>query len=183
MPKTRQEIEASIPSLPKGFGLLGIDQSTSCSGLVYVDRMGVVYDTIIPRKTLGIGRLLEIESRLVGFIKEHKVSVVALEGYSRNSKYRREESAECCAVIMLLLYRMQIPTYNIQPTSAKLFLVGKGNASKDEMVAASSLTPLLKEQKRSKQVIEAISDAYGITLSGLSILTDGESPVKFGKVI
>ena len=182
-PKSREEIEALIPLLPKDFGIVSIDQSYSCTGLCFVDRLGMVYDTIIPRKTLGVGRLLEIESRLVGFLKLHRASVVVMEGYSRNSQHRREEAGECSGVVKLLLYRMQIPTYVISPLSAKLFMTGKGNAKKEEMVAACSLTPRLIKEGRSRQVQEAIADSYALALSCLSILTDPESAVKFTKVV
>lgn len=183
MPKTREEIEASIPQLPKDFAILGIDPSYGCTGLVNCSCFGTEYETVIPRKTLGVGRLLEIESRLVGFLKQYRATVVCVEGYSRNSQNRREEAGELNGVLRLLLYRMQIPTYIIPPLSVKLFMAGKGNAKKEEMVAASSLTPKLIKEGRSKQVIEAISDAYAVTLAGLSILTDPGSPVRFGKII
>ena len=183
VPKSRQEIEDSIPSLPKGFGIIGCDQSYGCTGLVYADRTGVVFETVIPRKTLGIGRLLELESRIVGFLKLHHTSVFCLEGYSRGSENRREEAGEVASCIKLLMYRMQIPTYVIAPTSVKLFMTGKGNAKKDMMVEASFLTPQLLAEKRSKQVREAVSDALGVCLSGLSIITDPTSEVAFTKVV
>lgn len=183
MPKSRVEIEKSIPLLPKDFALTAIDQSYSCSGIVNISRFGTFFDVIIPRKTQGTGRLLEIESRIVGFLKQYRTSIVCLEGYSRNSQHRREESGEICGMIKLLLYRMQIPTYVISPLSAKLFMTGRGNAKKEEMVQASFLTPKLVQEGRSKQVREAVSDATAIGLSGLSILTDPESTVKFTRAI
>jgi crossover junction endodeoxyribonuclease RuvC len=63
--------------------------------------------------------------------------LVALEGYSYASPNQAHQMGELGGPVRLLLYRLGIPMVVVQPSGLKKFATGKGNANKDQMLAAA----------------------------------------------
>ncbi|MFI6512934.1 hypothetical protein ACIBCT_35495 [Streptosporangium sp. NPDC050855] len=123
---------------------LGIDQSFGGFGLTrlypaYADISVVKFTSVKYGK--GVDRLMDVESWLgkqIELLPEYPVHV-AMEGWSRGSKNRREEMGELAyAVKRVLRWHLPEPVCYptiIAPSKVKLFATGNGNASKEEMIA------------------------------------------------
>lgn len=69
--------------------------------------------------------------------------------------------AHICGIIVANAMQYGFPVIGIQPSEAKKALTGKGNASKDEMIAAA-------QQQFGLSLPKDIADACGIALAGLA---------------
>jgi Holliday junction resolvasome RuvABC endonuclease subunit len=113
----------------------------------------------------GVDRLKDVSGHLVNWaltLQEKNLDVwhICMEGYARNSKYRREEAGELAATVKLTLtaayYKpVSYPTI-VAPKKLKHFVTGSGTASKDDMRA--------EVFKKWGQVCwdHNIADAYGL---------------------
>lgn len=101
-------------------------------------------------------RLDYIGQRCMEFVEVHRPKIIAIEGYSRGSKQRREEAGELGGHIRWLLVKARIPFMDIPPTILKKFVTGKGNSPKEIMM----------QQTLKRWGYEAsnndICDAYGL---------------------
>lgn len=122
---------------------MGIDQSFTCTGVVIADSDGELEYAEMIKTTLGDGDYFEradmIASEIAEMSRVYGVHEAFIEGlaFSRNqgsSKYL----AGLQFVIVSSLRRMpNAPDVTlVAPGSLKKFATGKGNASKDAMVAA-----------------------------------------------
>ena len=81
-------------------------------------------------------RYSSIADYFVGVFKEHNVQQIGLEGYAYNAKGNSQTAlAENVGLLKYLLHQNGI-AYNVHPpTTLKKYSTGKGNASKDDMLA------------------------------------------------
>lgn len=110
----------------------GIDLSLTSTGLCISGN-----PTAIRSKLRGTERLIEIRDELLKRLINSNVEIVALEGYSYSSRFSHAHSiGELGGVVKVALAEAQIETVIIPPTNRAKFATGRGNASKDEVVAA-----------------------------------------------
>ncbi len=110
----------------------GIDLSLTSTGLCISGDL-----TAIRSKLRGELRLIEIRDALMEKLVGKSVQIVALEGYSYSSRFSHAHSiGELGGVVKVALAEAQIRTVIIPPTNRAKFATGRGNASKDEVVAA-----------------------------------------------
>ena len=65
------------------------------------------------------------------------IDLAAIEGYSYASKNQAHQAGELGGVIRLALHHVGVPFIDVPPTTVKLYATGKGNAHKDEVLAAA----------------------------------------------
>ena len=110
--------------------LLALDLSLVSTGFCSDTKMGIIATT-----EKGPKRLDLISSTIADTVKEEKIDVVIIEGYSFASRSGQAFSiGELGGVVRTTLYRMGIPFIEIPPTCRAKFATGKGNASKNEVV-------------------------------------------------
>ncbi len=110
----------------------GIDLSLTSTGLSISGHL-----TAIRSKLRGELRLIEIRNDILLRLQEKSVQIVALEGYSYSSRFSHAHSiGELGGVIKVALAEAGIRTIIIPPTNRAKFATGRGNASKDEVMAA-----------------------------------------------
>lgn len=143
---------------------IGIDQSYSGFGLVVLDSEGNEEINLwkFPAKGSDAARLQEIHDTLNGFFigkkSLYKNCYMAMEGYALGSKFNREKLGELGGIVKLSWYRAMGTDPDIYPpTVLKKFLTGKGNATKDQMLAAAKIkNPTISNHN--------VADAYGLAL-------------------
>jgi crossover junction endodeoxyribonuclease RuvC len=110
---------------------LGLDLSLTATGYASAKATGV-----FKVRTTGMRRLAEIRETMLDLALD--VDVVAIEEYafSRADAYAHE-LGELGGIVRLTLWQRRIPYVDIPPASLKRFATGKGNASKDEVLAAA----------------------------------------------
>ena len=92
--------------------------------------------TIRPGKLRGVPRLVHIRDavalEVVGF------AMVVIEGYSYGSKGRALfDIGELGGVLRVLFYELGLVVVEVPPSNLKQFATGKGNAGKEEVMAAA----------------------------------------------
>lgn len=120
--------------------VIGLDLSLTSTGYCYyID--GVWHNgRIRPKKISGMERL----SFIVSEIKQHltvlslteKKPMLTIEGYSMGSKGRAFDIGELGGVVKLFAWEKGFDVLLVPPSSLKLFVAGKGNANKQEMMEA-----------------------------------------------
>lgn len=68
-------------------------------------------------------------------IQEHKPDMIIIEGYSLNSKFNLATMVTIGTCIRNRLYEVGINWYDAPPKTLKLWLTGKGTATKKDMIA------------------------------------------------
>jgi crossover junction endodeoxyribonuclease RuvC len=112
--------------------VLGLDLSLTASG-IYCDTCG---GSIFKTKLRGMERLQAIRDEVV----KHALhsDIILVEGYAFGARGNAMFSiGELGGVIRLALYELSKPYIEIAPTQLKKFATGKGNANKDEVIAAA----------------------------------------------
>lgn len=116
---------------------LGIDQSLRSSGVVVLSQnQECVYrGRILPGKLTGVQRLSVIRNALRDVIAaEPRIHFAALEGYAYDVGAGRVfELGEVGAVVKMTLLDAGIPFIVVPPASLKQFVVGNGQAKKEQM--------------------------------------------------
>jgi crossover junction endodeoxyribonuclease RuvC len=87
--------------------------------------------------------------------------LVVVEGYSFGSPGRAHATGELGGVVRLMMYENKVRYAEVPPATLKKFTTGKGNANKDEMIAAA----IRKFGFQGSNNNEA--DAYMLRLMGL----------------
>ena len=95
---------------------------------------GVGVGTIRP-VLKGIARLHEIRRRVLEIATG--TDLVVIEGYAFARANQAHQLGELGGVIRLALWDARIPYVEIPPATLKKFATGKGNANKEEMLAAA----------------------------------------------
>jgi crossover junction endodeoxyribonuclease RuvC len=84
----------------------------------------------------GLPRLIEIRRRVLELA--HGAELVLVEGYSYGSKGSAVVNiGELGGVVRVALYEARHPVVEIPPSCLKRYATGKGNAPKDEVLAAA----------------------------------------------
>ncbi len=115
--------------------VVGLDLSLTSTGIAHLTPRGLVTDLVVARGT-GILRL----RRLAHAIREltSSVQLVVMEGPSYGSIGAGfHERAGLHWLVVDRLWRHGIPLAICPPTSLKAYATGRGNASKDEVLAAA----------------------------------------------
>ncbi len=117
--------------------IIGLDLSLTHTGVGIVFNGKRGYFSLIPKKLFGVRRLAWIEQRLESFVVSTSICCAVIEGYSFGSVGRGIFNiGELGGIVQLLLYKHNIYTVVIPPAVVKKFCCGKGNASKEVIVAA-----------------------------------------------
>jgi crossover junction endodeoxyribonuclease RuvC len=114
--------------------IVAFDLSLSCSGFSDGNRVG----TLVPPKgqDRGIERLDWIRQAVM--LKADGADIVAVEGYSFASQASHAHSlGELGGIVRWNLWARKIPFVVIPPSNLKQFATGKGNAKKEEVLAAA----------------------------------------------
>lgn len=128
--------------------VIGIDVSLTATGICAISEVGVK-SLLIPTtpQEHDFKRQLKIADTVLGFVEAANRNdrvVVAIEGYA-NSAFKRGSGklftrAEIVGMIKISLsLKYNCDIFIVQPTSLKLFICGKGNGSKQQMMDAIQL--------------------------------------------
>lgn len=174
-----EELKAKLKEfgLDKGYQnskqvIAGIDPSLQKTGLIIINSQGqVIEEELIKTKLKGIERLKYIKDQLLALLKKHKVSIVAIEGYSFGSRGRATFSlGELGGVIRLALLEGGYNYFDVSPSSLKSFIAENGSADK----------VMMRQAVRAKYKLDIsednICDAYSLARMCLSL---GDSMPKF----
>ncbi|MFH9606814.1 hypothetical protein [Streptomyces sp. NPDC017448] len=92
----------------------------------------------------GVDRLRAVSENILDvfqgiYEKDLEIKHICMEGYARNSKFRREEAGELASMVKLTLSvatpkPVSYPTV-VAPTQLKVFVTGSHRASKEDMIA------------------------------------------------
>lgn len=158
---------------------IGIDQSfTGFAVTILVPELDLVLSDLkaytAAKFGQGVDRLTAISEHLVNMAHDvhwraWDVQHICMEGYSRGSKFRREDMGELAAIVKLTLrtsYDRPVcyPTI-IAPRTLKCFVADKGNASKAEMIQA------VNEKWGQNITNDNIADSYGLARAAQSLHT------------
>lgn len=111
--------------------ILALDLSLTACGWCFDQASGV-----IKSRLKGYERLAEITSEI--YAMTFDVDVVVVEGYAFGAQGRAVyQLAGLGEVVRFWLWQRQIKTVEIAPATLKKYATGRGNAGKDEMLAAA----------------------------------------------
>jgi crossover junction endodeoxyribonuclease RuvC len=118
--------------------VLGLDLSLTATGWAGEPPLGELALTGVlrPPGLVGVERLAWHRARLADLIGG--MDLVVLEGYSFASKNsgKADPPAELGGVVRLCLYDQSIPFAVVTPQQRAMYATGRGNARKDEVIAA-----------------------------------------------
>lgn len=142
--------------------VIGLDLSLSATGVARADgRLA----TIRPRSEKGYARHWSIAASVLDVVLEDRADVAVIEGYGYARPHTLAALAELGGVVRTTLHRHRVPFVVIAPSALKRFAVGRGNATKEEMLeAASVLTATLDPERQPSSHDEA--DAYWLRRAG-----------------
>lgn len=149
----------------------GIDLSASATGLVMLDGTysslpEVVLETEIsfPKMT-GVARTRAIVGEVMEALHEHKPDKIVVEGYSLNLKNASSviPLVEIGGLLRFCLQLDDLRWYDPRAPELKKFVVGSGNAAKDQMM----MWVLKRWQHTSKT--NNTADGYGLAAMGLAL--------------
>lgn len=111
--------------------ILALDLSLTGSGWCLNGESGVIRS-----RQRGWDRIAEITQEV--FCRTFGVDLVVLEGYAYAAKGQAVyQLAELGGIVRYWLYAHRLTTVEITPATLKKFACGKGNANKDQMIAAA----------------------------------------------
>lgn len=120
--------------------IIGLDLSLTSTGVAVVHVDGGLYSAAaIKSKLADTPRLLDIRNNLYSILNKlpKKPTLAVLEGYAFGSQARHEAAGELGGIIKVALFLEGIPIVIVPPMTLKKFVMGKGNAQKDEMRLAA----------------------------------------------
>lgn len=119
--------------------IAAFDLSLTATGFAYTHTdpdLAIATETIRSKQS-GTARLDDLEQQLVGPMPA--IDLVVIEGYSYGSRASQAHSlGELGGVVRLGLWRRGIPVSVVSPAARSKYATGKGNASKDAVIAAIS---------------------------------------------
>lgn len=132
----------SQPTKPKGKSMIvGIDPSLS-NTYVFAGDGRITSHRGFSSKPAGsmvgprMRRYEDQVAQVVGWLEAlDSVDAIYLEGYSHNSKFQTHALGEYGGILRWNLLDCCDRIYEVAPSKLKLFATGKGNASKDQVVA------------------------------------------------
>ena len=145
---------------------IGIDQSTTSTGLVFITDKGEYSHSYLikPNPKLSIEeRIIQTKLELFNLIQplHDKIKGIGLESPAIYAKGRVIQLASLYGFIYYSLIELDLPTYTYTPSSIKKSATGNGRASKDEMIEIIPNSTLQDFQSKSKK-IDDLADAYHI---------------------
>ncbi len=149
---------------------MGIDPSLNHTGIVVVRGTEIMhYETIRPGQVVpyrnrtrilpyyGLERLDFIYRRVVNLLGSYDLESVGMESFSFGSIGRSVyQMGEVSGLIKLAVFKRGIPLGNYAPSQAKVFMTGKGNAKKPDMIVAA------RDLSGIKDLAEDEADAYAL---------------------
>ncbi|MEK2647321.1 crossover junction endodeoxyribonuclease RuvC [Bdellovibrio sp. BCCA] len=106
-----------------------------------------------------IGRFLRIVSAIESLLGKHSPDAIAIEGYALKSQGRAaSDLPEIGGMIRLMIIKRCIPFIEIEPTSLKKHITGKGNVDKSIMIK------VINELLNISVTDDNVSDASGLGL-------------------
>ena len=152
---------------------VGLDLSLTSTGLVAGD-LRVAHGS----KFKGIERLVDLRTKILApmaqFAADGQDFVVMVEGYSFGSKNSHAHAlGELGGVIRMAMLENGFPFVEVPPSNVKKFATGKGNASKGEVMSATSVrTGIVWAGKGAEDICDAfVLEQMGLTKAGLSPYT------------
>lgn len=109
----------------------GLDRSLTATGLVTPD--GARH--IIGSRHRGLARLADLRDQILNTLSYP--CLVVTEGYSMASGQGAHQLGELGGVVLLAIHELGQPIAIVPPPSLKKFATGKGNANKDQVLAAA----------------------------------------------
>lgn len=122
---------------------MGLDLSCTATGIVVIDDLGKVVDSVTVGAKLKrtssvkqkIERLTMITAKLMGMIKEHGVTSVGIEGYAYGARGAQNDLGELHGVVKTQIYLgFRIVPDIIAVSRARKLVFGKGNLKKDKVL-------------------------------------------------
>jgi len=113
--------------------IVSFDLSLRATGYCHIDGS----TGVLVCRARGPERLAWIRDEVLGLVFEDKPHAVVIEGYSYASRGASVvDIGELGGVVRVALYEACLPVVEIPPACLKRFAVGKGNASKDDVLQA-----------------------------------------------
>lgn len=91
---------------------------------------------VMPKALKGVQRLSFIEKVMINLFDESEADSLIMEGYAMGARGRVFNLGELGGIIKLAAFSRDIPVLVVPPTTLKKWVTGKGNAPKDQMIAA-----------------------------------------------
>lgn len=114
--------------------VLGLDLSLTATGVALPDGRSATWSTT----RRGMERLDHLRGKVIDLLEAEPVHVVAIEGYSFNSKGNSIVNlGELGGVIRWTLWRFGFTYTDVPPPCLKKYATGAGNASKEAVLAAA----------------------------------------------
>lgn len=118
--------------------VVGLDLSLTATGVAWPDGR----TSTLALKTKGVERLDAFYDWASNHIDSvwpdgRTTALTVIEGYSYASKNQAHQAGELGGVVRLALHHAGVPFIDVPPTTVKLYATGKGNAHKDEVLAAA----------------------------------------------
>lgn len=124
--------------------IIAFDLSLTATGVAMADDGVQVFRTFTltpPKGMAGLDRLSWIRDSILDLVdpdtRSERPDLVVLEGYSYASAHQAHQLGELGGVIRMALRDAMVPHTDIQPGTLKRFATGKGNAKKEDMLAAA----------------------------------------------
>ena len=150
---------------------LGIDLSTSASGLVLLQDTATKFPQLLHEQSLsfpklkGIAKYKEIVTTIMMLIHAHNPDTIVLEGYSLNMKNAASviPLVEIGGLLRFMMHIDGLSWYDPTAGEVKKFTTGKGNAAKEIMMMW-----VLKRWNHTS-IDNNTADAFACAAMGLSI--------------
>lgn len=114
----------------------GIDASLTSTGLV-IGSSSEDYESYLIKphnKMKGPRRLGHNRDAICELLYENDVTFVAMEDFAHGAKFQAHQLGTNQGVIRLAIYEMGLPLLLVGVNTLKMFVTGKGKASKDVMI-------------------------------------------------
>ena len=113
--------------------ILALDLALTTTGYAFPSGPG----TFSPptKADRGMARLAWIRDEVMTLAEG--ADLVVLEGYSFASRGRQHATGELGGVVRLALWERAVPVVEVPPSSLKKYATGRGNAPKDQVLAAA----------------------------------------------
>ena len=110
--------------------IIGLDLSLTATGIATPDLVGT-----IKSKFRGPRRLVEIRADILEHCTRDDIAVI--EGYAFGRHNQAAHLGELGGVVRVALYEAGVRILTVPPASLKRYATGKGNASKEDVLAAA----------------------------------------------
>lgn len=123
--------------------IIALDLSLTETGWAAEDRFGTGHAGIMkpPRSdNSGTRRLAWFRDQVHAMCRHFDPAIVVLEGYAygiARGKSQQHSLGELGGVVRLALHDLQVPVVVVTPTCLKRYATGRGNAKKEDMLAAA----------------------------------------------